>query len=411
MRVLILSQFFTPEPDLKCLPLAIELKSRGYEVEVLTGYPNYPIGKIYPGYKMRVFHAEYIEDIKVIRVPLFIDHSTSSIKRALNYITFALSATFLGILKIKKPDIIYAYHAPATIAIPAIVFKFVFRSKIYYDINDYWPDTLTSSGMLRSQFLLKAVGLYCKLSYRFFDNINVVSNGFKKKLLQLNVPEERISVIYNWSLPINNEKSVTFESLKELFKDNFTIVYAGNIGKAQSLEVIIRAALEIKARNIRKIKFILVGDGVEKKHIEYLTQKCGLQDIITLTGQVKPNNVGSFLEAADILLLHLKDDILFEITIPSKLGAYFHMSKPILCGVKGETAAMVKQSKSGLCFEPDNHMDFFDKIMEIKSLNKEELLEMGRKGNEYYHSELSFDVGVKNINNIFERLVNVSKNI
>ena len=214
MRILLLSQYCFPEPDLKCLPLAIEFQSKGYQVEILTGYPSHPIGKLYEGYKMRLFHSEYIEGIKVIRVPLFIDHSASSIKRILNYISFALSASILGVLSIKKPDIIYVYHAPATIAIPAIFFKLVYGSKIYYDINDYWPDTVSASGMLNNKGLISLIGIYCKYSYYFFDNINVVSKGYKEKLLKLGVSEHKISLIYNWPLAIKSIKSDIFEKYR-----------------------------------------------------------------------------------------------------------------------------------------------------------------------------------------------------
>lgn len=409
MRVLILSQYCYPEPDLKCLPLAKEFKSRGFQVEILTGYPSHPIGKLYDGYRMRISHSEYIEGIKVNRVPLFIDHSTSAIKRILNYVSFALSASLLGVPFVNKPDIIYAYHAPATIAIPAIVFKLIYGSKIFYDINDYWPDTISASGMLNNKALYKLIGLYCKLSYNFFDNINVVSKGYKEKLLELGVPEHKISLIYNWPLSIKSNKSKIFQNYKEMFRKNFSVVYAGNIGKAQSLGIVINTAAKLKKDGINDIKFFLIGAGIERETIEKKIQEENLQNYVILTGVIPSDNVGEFLEAADVLFLHLKGDPLFEITIPSKLGNYFSMSKPILCGVKGEAAEMVEISKSGLCFEPDNHLDLYEKLMAIKQLEKDELREMGKNGKEFFEDKISFKIGSQKIINVFKCLSNYEK--
>lgn len=404
MRILILTQFFTPEPDLKCMPLAKAFFSKGYEVEVLTGYPNYPEGKLYSGYKMSFVFTEYIEGIRVNRVPLFVNHSSSATKRVLNYLSFALSASFLGVFRINKPDVIYVYHAPATIAIPAILFKFIFRSKIFYDINDFWPDTLESSGMVKNKFILNLVGFYCKFSYFFFDHINVVSKGFKQKLLKLGVPEKKISVVYNWSLPIKSETSDLFNKYDSIFKNNFTIIYAGNIGKAQSLDVIINAALELKKNGINSIKFFLLGDGIEKNNIQEQIVFLQLQDVVILTGQMSAIYVGKFLESANALLLHLKKDALFEITIPSKLGAYLNIGKPILCGVSGETAELVIEADSGICFEPDNHIDLLNKISRILELDLRKQINMGSNGNEFYHRNLSFKIGSEKIIDIIIKM-------
>ncbi len=404
MRILVLSQYCYPEPDLKCLPLAMELKARGFQVEILTGYPSHPIGKLYEGYKIRLFDSEYIEGIKVIRVPLFIDRSNSIIKRITNYVSFALSASCIGVFLIKKPRVIYAYHGPATIAIPAVFIKLIYGSKICYDINDYWPDSVSATGMLKNRLLIGVIGFYCKSSYWFFDNINVVSRGFKEKLLKLGVPGAKISLIYNWPLPIQSNKSESFQKYKDLYDNNFSVVYAGNIGKAQSLEIVIKTAAKLKRQGVNDVIFFLIGDGVESGMLKEKIADQELQNHVVVTGAIPSDNVGEFLEAADVLFLHLKRDPLFEITIPSKLGNYFSMSKPVLCGVKGETAEMVEVSSSGLCFEPDDDLDLYDKLMAIRALRQEELIEMGRNGKEYFENMISFKIGSRKMIGVLEGL-------
>lgn len=404
MRILILSQYCFPETDMKSLPLAKDLQSKGYEVEILTGYPNQPTGKLFPGYSMKLFFSEYIDGIKINRVPLYINHSKSKFKRVMNYLSFTISACLIGVWMVKKPRIIYTYHGPATIAIPAIFLKFIYRSKIFYDINDYWPDTLEATGMIRSKSILKMVGAFCTLSYKFFDKINAVTNGFKKKLLDVGVPESKITVVYNWSLPMDSKHSSEFDKYSPIFDKNFTIIYAGNIGLAQSLGVLIEAVLKLKENNIGGIKILLLGDGTQKQYLCDEVVKHDIGDYISFTGSIPAKNVGEFLLAADILLLHLKNDPLFEITLPSKLGSYFSLGKPVLCGVPGESSDIVKNINAGLCFFPDDSEDLYSKIILSMGLEKSELERMGINGQHFYDENISFEIGTKKFAEIFNRM-------
>ena len=406
MRVLILSQYCWPEVDHKCLPLAKEFKKNGHEVEILTGYPNRPTGKIYPGYKFKLYHKETIDGITVNRVPSYLDHSHSGLKRMTSYITFAISASVIGQFLIKKHDVIFAYHAPGTIAIPAIYLKFIYRSKIFYDINDYWPDTVVELGMLKSKYLIALLTRYCNFTYKFFDNINVVSNGYKKKLVELGVSDKKISLIYNWSLPINNFKSNFFDKYAEIFNNYFTVVYAGNVGQAQNLDIILDVAEDFKINGIKDIKFFIIGSGVEKSFLEDAVISRKLEEYIIFTGFIPSDNVGQFLENSNILFLHLKKIPLFDITIPSKLVSYFIYSKPVLCGVGGESAEIVSNSESGFCFEPENVNDLKIKILQFKNLDNASRSKMGISGRKVYDTLFSFEIGTMKIINKIQSLVN-----
>lgn len=390
---------------MKSLPLAKKMQSEGHDVEILTGYPNQPTGRLFPGYSMKLFFSEYIDGIKINRVPLYINHSKSKFKRVMNYLSFVLSACFFGVWMVKKPQIIYTYHGPATIAIPAIFLKYIFRSKIFYDINDYWPDTLEATGMIKNKFILKLVGIFCAISYKFFDNINAVTNGFKQKLLDVGVPEAKISVVYNWSLPMDSQHSNEFEKYRHLFEENFTIIYAGNIGLAQSLGVLIGAAIKLKEARIGRVKILMLGDGTQKQYLCDEVNKYDLHEYFCFTGFIPALNVGEFLQAADILLLHLKNDPLFEITLPSKLGSYFSLGKPVLCGVPGESSDIVNAISSGLCFVSDDPADLFNKIICAMQLEKRELARMGGNGKRFYDENISFEIGTKKFEKIFNRMI------
>ena len=151
MKILILSQWFDPEPDFKGLLFARELVARGHEVEVLTGFPNYPGGKIYPGYRIRPWARERLDGIDVLRVALYPSHNNSGLHRIFNYVSFFISAAVFGTALIRKPDVMYVYHPPITVGFAATVIGFLRRAPFVYDIQDLWPDTVAASGELVPQ--------------------------------------------------------------------------------------------------------------------------------------------------------------------------------------------------------------------------------------------------------------------
>ena len=163
MRILILSQFFDPEPIVKGLPFARELSRRGHAVEVLTGFPNYPGGKLYPGYRLRPWQREVLDGIPVHRVALYPSHDGSAVRRTANYASFALSAAVAGPFLVRKPDVVYVYHPPATVGLPALVFRALRGCPVVYDVQDLWPDSVASSRMVGSPWIIKALDRWCRL--------------------------------------------------------------------------------------------------------------------------------------------------------------------------------------------------------------------------------------------------------
>src|SRR5689334_2905639 len=183
MRILLLSQLFDPEPTSKGLVFARELAARGHQVEVLTGFPNYPGGKIYPGYRIRPWMREEIEGISILRVALYPSHDKSSFRRVLNYVSFAASAAVLGTAMVRKADVAYVYSPPATIGFAAVILGFLRRVPFVYDIGDLWPDTVAVSGMLSNRVALRLLDGCCKFVYRGARHIVVISPGFKEQLM------------------------------------------------------------------------------------------------------------------------------------------------------------------------------------------------------------------------------------
>ncbi len=402
IRVLLLTQWFDPEPTFKGLVFARELVRQGFEVEVVTGFPNYPGGKVYAGYKIKLIQREFIDGVQITRVPLYPNHGQSALKRVLNYASFAASALFYGLFFARRANVIYAYHPPLTVGIAASLIR-VFRGvPIVYDIQDMWPDTLRATGMLNSPRALGLVGAVCSWVYRQVDQIVVLSPGFKRLLLQRGVPEAKVETIFNWADEV--ALSAPLGKLPPNFPgaEPFKIVFAGNMGKAQALDCILDAAALLNARNSR-VYFVMLGGGVEESRLKQRALYMQLPNVLFLP-PVPMSEVGTILAAADALLVHLRKDPLFEITIPSKTQAYMAVGKPLLMAVNGDAADLVLQSGAGVIAESENANALAKAAEELAAMSHNELAAMGQKAMTHYKEHLALAVGVARFGNIFKKL-------
>lgn len=403
MRILLLSQYFDPEPHFKGLVFARELVKQGHQVEVLTGFPNYPGGKIYPGYHMRFFQRETIEGIRITRVPMFPSHDSGGLRRMLTYVSFAMAAALLGPWLVGKPDVIHAYYGNATIGLPAWAIGTVLRAPFVLDIQDLWPDSITASGMLprRLQFLVPVVETWCQLIYRWAAKIAVLSPGFKQELVARGVSESKIEVIHNWCDEVQTRPGTLASEEGSLFIGRFNVVMAGNMGTVQGLDVVLDAA-RMLADSEPQVQFVLVGGGVERPHLEARAELLGLRNVLFLPRR-PIEEIGALLHRADALLVHLKDDPLFAITIPSRIQAYLAVGRPILCGVRGNASELVQQAGSGICFEPDNSSALAESVTALCRLSLEARLGMGERGRQFYRDKLSVPVGTQAFIKLFEQ--------
>lgn len=406
MRILILSQWFDPEPTFKGLLFAKELAKRGHEVEILTGFPNYPEGKLYDGYKIKFFQREMINGIPVIRVPLYPSHDSNSTNRILNYISFALSASLPGFFLVKRPDVIYVYHPPATIGLPALFLYLFYRTPFVYDIQDLWPDMLAASGMLDNSAALWIIEKWCRFIYSQAAKIVVLSPGFRETLIRRGVLGHKVEVIYNWCEDDKIQATARNEDLaRELgMAGRFNIVFAGTMGKAQALDAVLEAALLLRNK-LPKVQFVFVGGGIDVGRLKEKTIEQGLTNVRFLSRR-PPIEIGDILNLADVLLVHLKDNPLFRITIPSKTQAYMAAGRPILMGVKGDAAALVEKAEAGLTCTPEDPQDIADTIEKFYNMPQQDLALMGHNGKMFYEHELSLRIGASRFEEIFQSVVN-----
>jgi len=402
-RVLLLTQWFDPEPTFKGLAFARELVKQGFTVEVVTGFPNYPGGKIYPGYKMRLCLHEFIDGVKVTRVALYPSHSQSAVGRVINYISFSITSFVYCLFKAKRPDVIYAYHPPLTVGVSAALVRLFRRIPVVYDIQDMWPDTLRVTGMFSNERALRIVSSVCNWVYRHVDEIVVLSPGFKRLLVERGVPENKIAIIYNWC-----DEGALSCSVGEILEgiqnaDRFRIVFAGNMGKAQALYSVLDAAELLQRDGHHNIVFIFVGGGVEVERLKQYGQERGLHNACFLP-KVPMSDVGGILKEADALLVHLKKDPLFKITIPSKTQAYMMIGKPILMALEGDAADLVRECGCGEIAIPEDPESIAAAAVALQECDSIKLNNMADKSRKFYHEKLSLSIGVGQFSEIFMRL-------
>ena len=284
MRILFVTQFFWPE--MRTAPtnlgaLAEDLAARDHEVLVVTGVPNHPLGEVYDGYEMKLWQWEKTRGFNILRLPLFPSHSQSAFRRLLNFTSFTLSASTLGIWHTKSfhPDVIFAYFAPITAGWTLRVFRAFHQAPIVYWITDLWPENFRASGMQMSERTYAWLRHFEDWGYRQGQAICVDSPGYKRNLLEKGVPEEKIRVVAEWAdetifFPVERD-----ENLGQSFglAGKFNIIYGGNLGPVQKLDTVIEAARLLT--NLDDVQFVFIGDGTAEQELKAQVQKYNLTNI------------------------------------------------------------------------------------------------------------------------------------
>jgi len=400
VKILIISQWYDPEPTFKGQLFAAELRRRGHDVQVLTGFPNYPTGVLYPGWTMKGYQRDVVDGVDVLRVPLYASHDSSALRRVANYLSFALSAS-LGALVLPRPDVVYVYHPPATAALPALVLKALKDVPYVYDVQDLWPDSLEATGMVSNRRVLRAVGWGMRRIYAAAARIVVLSPGMRARLASRGAPEGKTDVIYNWAYE-NDLGSAHSTTTGRGGGTSFTVTFAGNIGTPQGLDVLLDAAEHL--RDETDVRFVVVGTGLDEDRLRRVAAERDLPNV-TFLERRPVSEIGALLDASDALLVHLVDEPLFEVTIPSKTQAYLLSGRPLLMGVRGDASALVEEAGAGLTFPPGDGPALADRVVRLRDMPADEREAMGAAGRRFYDERLSLRAGVAAFESTFERVL------
>jgi glycosyltransferase involved in cell wall biosynthesis len=389
MRIVYLTQWFEPEPNIiKGLKFVRALRDAGHEVEVVTGFPNYPSGRLYPGYRLKPIQREVLEGVSVTRLPLYPSHDSSSLHRSLNYLSFFASALAWLLLRRRRFDLAYVYHPPITVGLAAALAGVLRPLPFVLDVQDLWPDTLEATGMAGARKLTGLVGRLCSVVYRRAAMILVQSEGMRRALIARGVPGGRLAAVRNWA---DLEPCAGPEPTRRR-DSRFVLVYGGNLGRAQGLGTVLDAAARLQQRR-PGVLVRLYGEGVEMPALQAQAHSLGLANV-EFHPRIDKDGIAEVFARADALLLHLADDPLFAITIPSKTQAYLAMGRPIVAGIAGEAAELLEASGAALVAPPGDADALAGAIEALADMPPQARRRMGLKGQDFYQRNLAFRQGM-----------------
>ena len=381
MRILFLTDNFPPEvnaPASRTFDHCREWVKQGNEVTVITCAPNFPKGKIYEGYTNKLRQKEWISGIRVIRVWSYIAPNKGFAKRTLDFISFSVSSFFAGLFI--KTDIIIATSPQFFTALAGRTLSFWKRRPWIMEVRDLWPESIKTVGAMKDNLFIRYFEWEEKRCYNSASEIVVVTESFKRKLIERGVFAENIAVVKNGvDRSLFTPQSKDQLLLNELGLNGKIIVgYIGTHGMAHKLDFILSSALELK-NLYPQYHFLFIGSGAERSNLLKLKEDMQL-DNVTMLDSVPKQEVKRYISILDVSLINLRKSDLFTTVIPSKIFENAAMQIPILLGVEGEAKEIIEQYNAGLCFEPENKEDFVNKLIEITNpKNQDKFKEGGRR--------------------------------
>ncbi|EUJ10035.1 glycosyltransferase [Methylophilaceae bacterium 11] len=404
MKILFFNQYFWPE-SFRINDIASALKTRGHNIEVLTGKPNYPEGSFFAGYKGLGVTIEHWRDIKIHRIPMLPRGNKSALKLAINYISFIISGLVFApwVLRNKQYDVIFVY-APSPIfqVIPASFLGWLKGIPVILWVQDLWPQSAEATGYIKSPLLLKLLQKFVRFTYSHIDLILVQSEAFIEpvKSLAENVPIQYYpnSVDKEFYKP-SGVAAPEIDSLKS----GFTILFAGNIGIAQSMETIVSAAEKLAAYS--EIKLVLIGTGSIFDWVQKQVTDKRLTNLF-LEGRYPVEVMPAVMRQASALLVTLTKQPIFELTIPSKIQAYLAVGKPIVACLNGEGANIINKAKAGIAVKAEDGEGLAEAIINLYKMPQTELEQMGVNGRDYFKKHFDEEKLTSELISHFEMVIN-----
>jgi len=388
LKILIVSQYYWPE-NFRINEISSELKKEGNDVVILTGYPNYPEGKINEDFLKNPLKYSNFKGIKIIRVPI-IPRGKKNLQLIFNYFSFVVSAIFIGIFKLRKYsfDMIFVFQtSPVFVGIPSSLIAFIKKCPQVFYVLDLWPETLTALGIIKSKWQLLIIRNIVKLIYSRCDLILVQSKKFIKEIKKYS--KNKVLYFPAWveSEFINSPKGLAKEITCR--KNIFTIMFAGNIGKAQDFKSLLKAAEYLVNNYFIKFRIIIIGEGSEKKWLIKEVKEKKLNNYFEILGRYPLNRMPSFFSHADVLLVSLSNKDVFNMTIPGKIQTYLASGKPIIGMLNGEGANIIRESKAGYTCDSGDYKELAKLIIKMSKLNPQSKSLLGKNGLDYCEKEFN----------------------
>jgi glycosyltransferase involved in cell wall biosynthesis len=408
MKILLITQYFFPETGAtsnRIYSLAKHFKKQGHQVHVIAERPNHPAGVFFEGYEKGAFIEKIYKDIPVTYTWVFTRPKKGFIGRILFYLSFMFMAVVAALRLVNDYDIICASSPPLFVGIAGWAAAKIHKGKFVFDVRDLWPDVAVKMGQLNNQLAISLAEKTEHFLYKKADLITTVTHSFKQAIREKGVKKTKIDIVTNGTASeVFHLKSAKEELRISLNLDTcFLVSYVGNIGLAQGLGHIIDSALRLENKGVDDIKFLIVGDGPEKKHLKEKAASVNIHNI-TFVNRVPLAQASRYMNASDALLVPLADDPIYSQFVPSKLFDGMAAARPILLSVDGEAREILTDSKGGLYYEAENAKQLTQKILWLKA-NPKKALKMGKKGREFVNKHYTREVQAECMLYSFDSLV------
>ncbi len=406
MKVLIFTQYFWPE-TFGINALAKKLRDHGIEVTVMTGKPNYPEGKVFAGHSAWGTARESFDGIEVLRLPLFPRGKQSSLRLLLNYLSFIVAGTVIGpwMLRRRSFDAVFVYApSPLLQALPAVWLAWLKRAPMLLWVQDLWPESLSATGFIKNQRALDLVAHVVRFIYRHTDRVLVPSEAFRAPILALTKGAADIHYYPNaWIEEPVSDTLFDVEALTNDIASGFSVVFAGNLGAAQSLDTVLDAAERLQKAG-SQARFFLIGSGSLSSWLNEEIQSRQLRNVL-LPGRFAPAAMPRLYQAASALLVSLRDEPIFAFTIPSKVQGYLAAGRPIIASINGEGARVVKEAGAGVACAAGDAQALAEAVQDLAGMDRRLRTEMGENARRYALTHFSLDRLTSDLVGQFEEIV------
>ena len=391
MKILFLTDNFPPEtnaPATRTFEHAKRWVRAGAHVTVVTTAPNFPAGVVFPGYRNRFFQREWIGGVETIRVWTYITANEGFVRRTLDYVSFMVSAVAVALF-LPRPTVIVSTSPQFFTACAAYILSVFKRRPFVFELRDLWPDSIVAVGAMRESAVIRALKRLEYFLYRRAARIVSVTNSFKSVLSQNGVPAEKIAVVRNGADLAAFTPGPKPEDIvsKHGLHGKFVAAYIGTLGMAHGLDTILNAADRLRANP--KVAFVLVGDGAERAGLERQAKDRGLENVV-FVGSVGKEDVVRYWRVADAALVLLRDRPVFRHVLPSKMFEAMATERPIILGVLGESADLLRKADAGLVVQPEDVDGLVVAINQLAS-DPEQAVRLGKNGRKFVAAELARD--------------------
>jgi glycosyltransferase involved in cell wall biosynthesis len=408
LRILVVSQYFWPE-NFRVNDLVKEWGQRGHQVTVLTGIPNYPEGKVFDAYREQPSAFAEYEGAEVVRVPL-LPRGTGSLRLLLNYLSFVIGAGSFGpwYLRDTPADVIFVFEpSPVTVGLPAVWLGNIKKAPVVFWALDLWPETLAAIGVVRSPMLLAWVGQMVRFIYNRCTLVLGQSRGFLGSIARYCDDKAKIRYFPSWAEDVFTDGGVQPAPEVPAWADGFTVMFAGNIGEAQDMPAVLDAAERLKDN--ASIRWIIVGDGRKSDWLQSEVARRGLDKLVLLPGRFPVERMPSFYVHADALLVSLKRDPVFSMTIPGKVQTYLMAGIPLVGMLDGEGATVIRDAQAGVTCEAGDGAGLAKAVLSLAAMPPAERKQLGLNGRKYAQQEFERTQLMDRLEALLTEVVTVSK--